>query len=118
MLSFPFLFDRAPSEFKSATKYPPSSPSTALECIVNHVFLPIYDIQHDNYATEHVHALVCAVHAAACAYNQYIDDVHKPNWPCIINMLENLQVIFAPSTKSRKEDVVSQLGAMKTGGTL
>ena len=112
---------------------------SSLEYVVNHVFFTVYPPGEDDYTPENAHILAHAVHAAALAYEERIDRVHKPRWLHIIKMLQNLQAILEPQAQPRKElnpsegrisnepiqrqdlnrdRVVVQLGEMKAGGRL
>ncbi|KAF8129798.1 hypothetical protein EV363DRAFT_1219569 [Boletus edulis] len=118
------------------------SPSDAccpsLEYVVNHVFFPIHHPEKDDYTPQNAHKLACAVHAAACAYNEYLDDDHKNQWPHITKMLENLQLFIEPTQpwqlalrikdmrfdnilKNKKllwDHIILQFGSMKAGDVL
>ena len=76
---------------------PPFDACSSLEYVVNHVFFPVYHPQRDDYTTHNAHALAGAVHAAACAFTEYIDHLHRPDWLHITKMLKDLQVVIDPA---------------------
>ena len=107
------------SIFNDDTPEPKSSSNSySFEYVLNQVFSPVYyDPSNDNSGEGNI-ALACAVHVAARAFNEYIDDVHKPDWLHIIRMLDSLQVLikshkgFYWGSWGRLDSVVSQLGGM------
>ncbi|KAF8434572.1 hypothetical protein L210DRAFT_3649069 [Boletus edulis BED1] len=118
--------------FSSVFDDSPSGGRSSLEYVVNHVFFPVYHPENDDHSPKNVYALACVVHAAALAYNEHIDDVHKPHWLSITKMLGKLKVFISTTLTikhmgsdgviDKKElarvRIASQLGGMKAGDTL
>ncbi|KAG6379635.1 hypothetical protein JVT61DRAFT_10153 [Boletus reticuloceps] len=133
--------------FSSIFNGSPSGDLPSLEFAVNHVFFPVHLPETNfDYTKKNAYTLACVVHAAARAYSEHIDHVHKPHWLHITKMLENFQVILKPSefgeldldtevphqfvtrmgmrsdaAASKKLDrshIISQLGKMTAGGNL
>lgn len=93
-----------------------------LQCVVTHVFLPFPPkARYGQYTTSMDGYLVIRpVCAAARAYSEVIDDALKPQWHCIIKMLDYLEAFIFPGDLGIEcdSDVFSQLCGMQTGGML
>ena len=111
------------SSLSDFTSNSPFDDDSSLEYVVNHIFSPVYDSGGDYGNPKNAHTLACAVHAAALAYGEHLDDDHKPHWLHITKMLENFQVFLDPQRRSKSDQdrdriITAQLDGMKTGGTL
>ena len=105
-----------------------SNSSSSFEYVLNQVFSPVPDSEvFDVNSGKGNVALVCAVHATARAFDEYIDNVHKPDWLRITRMLGSLRVLiksadekfqWSPWDRFDSDSVISQLGGMKAGGML
>ena len=87
----------------------------ALEYAVTHVFFPVQLPEVNDYTPPNDHLLARAVCASAHAFSKVIDDTLELQWNPVVKMLDNLQT----SVLSEHLDegcVISQLGAMQTGG--
>ena len=113
------VFNNTPEPKSSSNSY------SSFEYVLNQVFFPVYyDPTNDNSRKGNI-ALACAAHAAARAFNEYIDNVHRPDWLRITRMLESLQGLIK-SADGRlhfglwdlvdSDSVISQLRGMRTGG--
>ena len=123
---FSSIFDDDTPKSKSS-----SNSYSSLEYVLNQVFFPVYydpdsEVANVNSGKGNV-ALACAVHAAARAFDEYIDNVHKPDWLRITRMLDNLRVLIKsadgefqwnPWDRLDSVSVISQLGGMRAGGML
>ena len=88
----------------------------ALNYAVTHVFLPVEVPKESDYTVQNDLSLARAVCTAAHAYTTHIDDTLRPQWQAITKMLDNLQA-SVQSAHLAKDEVISQLGSMQSGGT-
>ena len=92
--------------------------SESFDYAVTHVFLPLELPNVSDYTLEKDLSLVRAAHAAICAYSQHVCSTpEKDHWHRITEMLDNL-LVSAKSVSLDRDQIISQLSAMRTGGTL
>lgn len=94
---------------------------SSLEFVLDEVFFPVSDGLRPataSLAKRNRHALACAAYVAACAYNEYIDHVLRPDWLHITKMLDNLRILDSGSPRLDDNLVVSQVGGMEVGGRI
>jgi len=92
--------------------------SESFQYAVTHVFLPVRPPKWMYYTheIEKDHSLARAVCAAAHAYSAHVDGAsEQAQWRRITKMLDNLQA-SAEFERLDKDQVISQLRAMQTGG--
>ena len=125
-IMFSLVFDDDTPKSKSS-----SNPYSSFEYVLNQVFFPVHydptsELANDNSGKGNI-ALARAVHAAARAFNGYIDNVHQPDWLRITRMLDCLRVLIESADggfhwgswdRLDSDSVISQLGGMRAGGML
>ena len=90
---------------------------TTFDYLVTHVFLPVRRLEVNHYTLENEHSLTRAVCAATHGYGANVCGTsEQAQWHRITKMLDSLQATVQSEHKD-KDQVISQLRGMQTGGT-
>jgi len=89
----------------------------SLQYTVTHVFLPVWPPDRSDYTLEQDLSLARAVCAAAHAYSARVYEAsEQAQWHRITKMLDNLQASANSEPLPDKDQAISQLRGMQTGG--